>query len=218
MKRVLVSFSGGADSTTLLYDCFARYRKENVEAIHFDYGQRHAEGERRAVVAIEKHAQKYIETLGFDLKQFGRSPLVDMDLAVPAQAEKKQGITVVPYRNSMFLVLAAAYATVHEFDTIAFGATYEDLAEYPDCRPDYFSAMQHAMRLADRHYHLEIFVPYNSIRKKEVIKRGLQVRAPYELTHTCYEGHYLKPCHVCDACCEREQSFVDNGVTDPLVL
>lgn len=217
MTKVLVSLSGGADSVTLLYDAIEQYGRKNVGGVYFYYGQRHSPGEQEAINAIADCLLMTYQTINVDLSQFGRSPLTDMNLSVPAQEEKKQGITVVPYRNTMFLVMAAAKATVEGFDTIALGATYEDLAEYPDCRPVYFDAMQKALRLADRHHHLRIWTPYVDMRKRDVIALGKDLYVPYEFTHTCYEGVYQKPCRKCDACKEREQSFLDNGIVDPLL-
>lgn len=117
----------------------------------------------------------------------------------------------------MFAVMAAAYATVHGFDAIALGPTMEDLPEYPDCRPEYFDALQRALRLADRHHHLDIVTPYITTWKKEVITIGLGLDVPYHLTHTCYEGRWLDPCRMCDACKEREASFLANNTTDPIL-
>jgi 7-cyano-7-deazaguanine synthase len=218
MSRVLVSFSGGADSITLLYRCIEEFGKENVQPMYFYYGQRHAPGEQEAVKAVCEKLDLTVKRFEFDLTQFGRSALTDPDIAVPAQSEKRQGITVVPYRNSFFILHAAAYAVTHDFDIIALGSTFEDLAEYPDCRPIFFEAMEKALLLGDNHHNLQLWAPYAASRKKDVIAEGLDLGVPYELSHTCYEGVYMKPCRVCDACKEREGSFLDNGITDPILL
>lgn len=216
-KRVLVSFSGGADSITLLYKCIELFGKENVQPMYFHYGQRHAPGEQEAVKAVDKLLGLNTIHFTFDLTQFGRSALTDPTIAIPAQSEGRQGITVVPYRNSFFILHAAAYAVTHDFDIIALGSTFEDLAEYPDCRPEFFNAMEGALRLGDKHHHLIIWAPYADVRKKDVVTEGLDLAVPYEISHTCYEGVYMKPCRVCDACKEREGSFLDNGITDPIL-
>jgi len=217
MKRVLVSFSGGADSTTLLYSCLENYEQENVKPVYFNYGQRHYPGEIEAVRSICAKEGLIPKEFKFDLTQFGRSPLTDPNIKVPTQAQKNQAITVVPYRNSFFILHMAALAVVEGYDILALGSTYEDLAEYPDCRPEYFDQMQSVLRLADKHYHIEIYTPYVDVLKKEVIKEGLALGVPYELTHTCYEGRYQDPCRVCDACKEREASFEANDEQDPLL-
>lgn len=217
MKRVLVSFSGGADSSTLLYHCFGKYGKENVKPVYFNYGQRHYPGEINAVRAICAKENLIPKEFKFDLTQFGRSPLTDPNIKVPTQAEKNQAITVVPYRNSFFILHMAALAVVEGYNVLALGPTYEDLAEYPDCRPIYFEQMQVVLRLADKHHNIELYTPYADILKKEVVAEGLILEVPYLLTHTCYEGRYQDPCRVCDACKEREASFEANDEMDPLV-
>lgn len=218
MKRVLVSFSGGQDSTTVLYRCIREFGKEQVHPVHFYYGQRHYPGEAKAVVMICGILGMEHEQIDFDLSQFGRSVLTEHDKKIPAQSEHKQGSTVVPFRNTMFLVHLAAKAVTEDFDVIALGSTYEDLAEYPDCRPEYFKAMEHALRLADRHHHLEIYTPYVDVKKSDMSLEGIRLlKVPYEWTHTCYGGEWKKPCRVCDACKEREASFEAIGMIDPLI-
>ncbi len=218
MSKVLVSFSGGADSITLLYKAIALHGKENVQPVYFHYGQQHAPGEQEAVKVIDDLLGLDTLHFKFDLTQFGRSALTDPNIAVPAQSEKNQGITVVPYRNSFFLLHAAAYAVTHDFDIIAVGSTFEDLAEYPDCRPAFFDAMEVALRLGDRFHQLRIWAPYLDVRKKDVIAEGLDMEVPYKWTWTCYLGKWDCPCRICDACKEREASFEANGIKDPLLV
>lgn len=217
MKKVLVSFSGGADSTTLLYTCMDSFDKENVRPVYFNYGQRHYPGEIKAVESICHKEDLDPKIFHFDLAQFGRSPLTNPNIKVPAQSEKNQAITVVPYRNSFFILHMAAFAVVEGYDVLALGSTFEDLAEYPDCRPEFFDQMQTVLRLGDKHHHIELYTPYVDVPKKEVIAEGLMLHVPYSLTHTCYEGRYQDPCRVCDACKEREASFEANGEQDPLL-
>ncbi len=217
-KRVLVSFSGGADSVTLLYKSIELFGKENVQPMYFYYGQRHAPGEQQAVKEVCNLLGMKPLRFEFDLTQFGRSALTDSNIAVPAQSEKNQGITVVPYRNSFFILHAAAYAVTHDFDIIALGSTFEDLAEYPDCRPEFFDAMEKSLRLGDRFHHLIIWAPYADVRKKDVIAEGLDLTVPYEWSWTCYLGKWDHPCRVCDACKEREASFEANKIKDPLLV
>ncbi len=216
-ENIAIAFSGGADSTTLLYDALDRLGPDRVFPVYFSYGQRHGPGERKAVAAITQQLGIEYKVIEVDLAQFGRSPLTDPNIKMPAQTENNQAITVVPFRNTMFLVMLAGYATINKIDSIALAPTMEDLPEYPDCRPEFFEAMQRALRLADRHYHLAIEVPYATMWKKEIIKIGMQLEVPYDLTHTCYEGRFKDPCKVCDACKEREASFVANGIFDPLL-
>lgn len=217
-KKVLVSFSGGADSTTVLSFAYHIYGKQNVQPVYFYYGQKHYPGEWNALAALKQKMGFTAHRLDIDLKQFGRSTLTDPNVDVPNQDEGRQASTVVPFRNTMFLVHLAAKAVVEGYDIIALGPTFEDLAEYPDCRPAYFESMQQSLRLADRHHHLQIWTPYVAMKKAEVIKQGLQYRVPYEWTWTCYNGVWNKPCRTCDACREREASFNENNLEDPLIV
>ncbi len=217
MKRVLIAFSGGQDSATVLYRCISEYGKANVHPVHFYYGQRHYPGEHRAVLKICDLLDIEHEQIDFDLSQFGRSVLTDRNAKIPTQSDHKQGSTVVPLRNTHFLVHLTTKAVVEDFDVIALGPTWEDLAEYPDCRPEYFDAIQKALRLADRHHHLQIYTPYIDVRKKDMSIEGLRMKVPYEFSWTCYNGIWDQPCRLCDACMEREQSFKDIGIVDPLI-
>ncbi|SRR5215204_174325 len=218
MERAIVSFSGGADSTTLLYSMRSILKPENVLPMYFDYGQRHKTGELHAVHNIcEALRIECVLMDAFNLTRFGRSPLTDLRMAVPRQVDGKQAETVVPYRNSFFILSAAAYAVTNGYDTICIGATKEDLAAYPDCRPAYFDAMQQLLRLGDRGHNLTIYTPWIEWTKAQVVHLGITTHeVPYSLTHTCYQGKYQDPCRVCDACKEREAGFRALNMQDPL--
>lgn len=221
-RKILLSFSGGADSASLLFDLYKDYSVGNVILpVYFFYGQKHSPGEKQAIFSILDTLKGKgilpLRVINFDLSQYGRSALTQTEVPVPKQSEGKQGTTVVPFRNSHFILNLATIAVVEGFDTIALGPTKEDLPEYPDCRPEFFSAMQKALRLGDRAHDLTLYTPYVSMWKREVIAEGVKNGVPYGITHTCYNGVYQKPCRECDACKEREASFSANGLTDPLV-
>lgn len=217
MKGV-VCFSGGADSTTLLYHTLREC--EEVHAISVNYGQRHVkelEVAADTIKYLEKHKtipHKIIDLSG--LGSIGGSPLIDSNLSVPTQDEKKQGTTVVPFRNTVLATLAAAYARTVDANIIYIGSTYEDLAEYPDCRPAYFESLQQTLRLGDKVHNLIIKTPFINITKDKIINYGLNIGVQYDKTWTCYEGKDY-PCLKCDACRERMRSFKMNNMRDPLV-
>lgn len=213
-SKAVVSLSGGADSATLLYLAVAECQE--VHALSVDYGQRHKKELTCAAALCEKlHVPHKVIT--FDLTTFGGSPLTDLTMKVPAQADKKQTATVVPFRNTVLATLCAAHAKQYQFNTIYMGPTYEDLASYEDCRPEFYNALQNCLRLGGSIHDLEIRTPFISALKSDIVLLGYHtLEVPYELTWTCYEGKD-KPCLVCDACRERMESFAVAGLRDPLV-
>jgi len=115
----------------------------------------------------------------------------------------------------MLATLAASYAKSLGFDSIAMGPTYEDLANYPDCRPMFFESLSDTLRLGDSMHHLKILTPFNELVKKQIYAIGNSMGVPYKSTWTCYNGRE-KACGVCDACKERLQGFKELGVNDPM--
>lgn len=214
IDSAVVCFSGGCDSLTLLYYVLRMEGLRQVHAVSFFYGQRHKkeiEYAREICSALEVPHFIY----NVDLSVFGRSPLIDPNVSIPAHSEKNQPLTVVPFRNTLFLVFAAAHATIHGLEAVALGVVKDDLESYPDCRPEYFSAMQKALRLADRHHSLKIFTPFDELRKDEVVKLGVDLGVDYSKAWTCYKGEG-KHCGICDACVERKRSFSLAGLKDPV--
>ena len=210
----VVAFSGGADSATLLYSVITECR--DLHALSIDYGQRHKKELDCARVICNELSIPHT-VISFDLSCFGGSPLTDPSLKVPAQAEKNQAATVVPYRNTILVTLCAAYCKLNNLNTIYIGATYEDLASYEDCREIFFDHLEDTLRLGGTIHDLEIRTPFINMKKKDIVFLGhTELDVPYELTWTCYEGKD-KPCLVCDACKERIESFTQNGWRDPLI-
>lgn len=210
----VVSLSGGADSATLLY--FAMTESSTLHAVSVDYGQRHRkELDCAKALCIAQNVPHTV--IKFDLTVFGGSPLTDPSLKVPTQAEQNQSATVVPFRNTFLATICAAYCKQHGLNTIYMGPTYEDLANYEDCRPEFFEALEKALIVGGTVDDLKIRTPFINKKKVEIIQLGHYVlEVPYEKTWTCYVGAD-EPCLECDACQERIESFVLNGLRDPLV-
>lgn len=212
-NKAVVLFSGGADSTTVLY--LALQEAEVVHALSIDYGQRH---KKELIKAAEITTTLKIPhvIMRVPLEGFGGSPLTDKSMAVPDQAANQQAITVVPFRNTIFATLAAAYAKTHDLNTIYMGPTYEDLANYPDCRPVFFDSLNETLMLGDTIHDLLIRTPFMGATKDTVIRAGNRLGIDYAKTWTCYKGEE-KPCMKCDACRERMLSFKLNNMKDPLI-
>jgi len=214
-SKAVVCLSGGADSATVLYLAVAQCTE--VHAISVNYGQRHVKELECAKALCNELNIKHTIIDFKTLASFGGSPLVDSSIDVPSQSENKQTTTVVPYRNVFLTTIAAAYCQQHGLNTIYVGPTYEDLANYPDCRPEYITSIQQTLRLAGTIHDIEIRAPFISITKDRIVLLGIErLEVPYEKTWTCYKGGD-KPCMECDSCKERAASFYLNGFKDPIV-
>lgn len=222
--KALVLFSGGVDSTTCLGLAIEKYGCENVIALSISYGQKHQK-EIEASVNIAKYYG--VEHLYLDLAQIFKysdcSLLSHSDKEVPhesyvEQLEKTNGTpvsTYVPFRNGLFLSSAASIALSKGCNVIYYGAHSDDAAgnAYPDCSSVFNEAMKKAVYEGSGR-ELTIEAPFVNWTKKDVVKEGLRLKVPYELTWSCYEG-MDKPCGVCGTCIDRAAAFNANGVSDP---
>lgn len=225
--KALVLFSGGVDSSTCLGMAVERYGAGEVLALSIYYGQKH-EKEIEAAANVARH-------YGVALKTLDLTPVfADSDCAllkgsaeeIPKEAyakqlEKTNGApvpTYVPFRNGLFLSSAASVALANGCGVIYYGAHSDDAAgnAYPDCSAAFNEAMGRAVYIGSGE-RLRIEAPFVNLTKADVVKKGLELRVPYELTWSCYEGGE-KPCGVCGTCRDRAAAFLANGVTDPLLI
>lgn len=215
MKTTLI-LSGGMDSATLLYDLINM--GDEVDAIGVNYKQRH--GKELACAAT------LCNTLGirFDILDLSGlagfltgSSQSDPSVEVPfgKYDEPSMKLTVVPNRNMFMLAAAGAVAIARKADRLAYGAHAGDHTIYPDCRPEFVEAMQHAFGICDWHS-LGLYAPYINMTKGDICARGATLGVPYEKTWTCYVGGE-KPCGKCGSCTERAEAFEFAGIPDPLV-
>ena len=224
MKAIVLS-SGGVDSTTALGLAVKKHGKENVLALSISYGQKH-EKELEASIAVAKHYD--VEQLFLDVTkifQYSNCPLLQNSTEdIPKESYVEQiretggevpVSTYVPFRNGLFLSSAASIALSKECSVIYYGAHADDSAgfAYPDCSPQFNQAMNEAIWEGSGHQ-LKIEAPFVNCSKAEVLKMGLELSVPYELTWSCYEGEE-KPCGLCATCIDRAAAFAANGVTDP---
>lgn len=224
-KKAMVLTSGGVDSTTALGLAVDRLGAENVIALSIQYGQKH-DKEIEAAKAVAAHYG--VEQLFLDLTpifQYSDCALLKgSDQAIPkesyaeqieATGGEKPVSTYVPFRNGLFLSSAASVALSKDCDVILYGAHADDSAgfAYPDCSPAFADAMNHAVYEGSGHQ-LEIAAPFVDIDKAAVVKLGLELGVPYELTWSCYEGGD-RPCGKCGTCLDRAAAFAANGVADP---
>lgn len=224
--KALVLFSGGLDSTTCLALAVDKYGAENVIALSIYYGQKHD----KEIRAAQKLADYYgVEWKTLDLTKIfadsNCSLLAQSDMEIPqtayadqlAETGGKPVSTYVPFRNGLFLSSAASIALSNDCGVIYYGAHSDDAAgnAYPDCSTEFNDAMNRAIYLGSGDQ-LHIEAPFVELTKADVVKLGLELKVPYELTWSCYEGHD-KPCGVCGTCRDRLAAFAANNVADPLV-
>ena len=220
MKKAVILYSGGLDSTT----CMAIARDAGFEpyALSFSYGQRHS-------VELEK-AREYAPLVGakehlvvnIDLRQMGGSALTS-DIEVPKDgADKSQiPITYVPARNTIFLSFALGWAEVLGAQDIYIGVNAVDYSGYPDCRPEFIAAFQAMADLATRAgvegNPYRIHAPLIDLTKAQIIEAGLKLGVDYRYTHSCYDpAADGRACGHCDSCLLRLRGFADVGSSDPV--
>ncbi|MGB8952663.1 MAG: 7-cyano-7-deazaguanine synthase QueC [Candidatus Aminicenantales bacterium] len=223
MKPSLVLFSGGIDSTTALYWALAKSKK--VQALTFDYGQRH-----RTEIIMARRLTRMLGVPHFllkvNLRQIGGSSLTDQNLPLP-QYKKLPSLlrqlpsTYVPFRNGIFLALAAAWAEVNHIPEIICGFNVIDSPDYPDTREKFVQAMEKAIRLGTpsppRGKKINILAPFVKMKKSEIIQLGISLGANYSYSLSCYAGHEI-PCQKCSACLLRRRAWKEAGREDPLIL
>lgn len=222
MTRAVCLLSGGLDSTVAA--SWAQKQGWELYGLTVDYGQRH----QKEIQAAEKVAA----ALGFaawklftlDLASWGGSALTQTNLAVPQSRSletiaREIPITYVPLRNTLFLALAAAWAEVLTADRLVIGANALDYSGYPDCRPEFYRALEEAFRLGSKRgvegNPVKIETPLITLTKKEIVLKGIELGAPLHLTWSCYLGEE-RPCGTCDSCLLRAKGFREAGVKDPL--
>lgn len=212
----MVLLSGGIDSATVL--AIAMAEGLTAYALSFDYGQRHiAELDAAARVAASLGAERHL-TVSIGAGVFGGSALTDPGIAVPGSPAAGIDATYVPARNTVFLSLALAWAETTGAAGIFTGATAQDQAGYPDCRPEYLSAFESVAALATSAgvsgNAPRIYAPLISLTKAQVIRRGLSLGVDYSLTCSCYNPP-PGPCGACGACASRAEAFAELGIPDP---
>jgi 7-cyano-7-deazaguanine synthase len=216
-KKAVCIISGGMDSA--LSAKIAQKEGYEVIALHFNYGQRteHKELECFRKIAKELEASESYEIdLGF-FEQIGASALTDKSIEVPTGGlEEGVPVTYVPFRNGIFLSIAAAIAEKHGAEALFIGVVEEDSSGYPDCRESYIEQMQKAIDLGTREEtHLEIKMPLVALQKSQIVQKALELGVPLADTWSCYQSEDLA-CGVCDSCRLRLRGFEMAGEKDPI--
>ncbi len=222
--KALVLLSGGIDSTTCLAIAVKKHGAENVLALSVSYGQKHS----KEIEAAEKVADHYkVRLLTLDLSKIFEgsdcSLLKGSEAEIPKESYSEQlketdgapVSTYVPFRNGLFLASAASIALSNGCSEIYYGAHSDDAAgnAYPDCSADFNESINRAIYIGSGN-RLKVVAPFIGMNKAQVVAEGLALKAPYELTWSCYEGGE-KPCGLCGTCRDRAAAFKANGTDDP---
>ena len=194
-------------------------RDHLAAALHVSYGQRTEERERRSFDAICKRLgiRQQMVVRNEALALIGGSALTDEKIQVPQSHEigRDIPITYVPFRNAHFLAVAVSWAEVIGASKIYIGAVEQDSSGYPDCRPAYYEAFNRVIRAGTKKGGIEVVTPLIAMRKAEIVRLGLELGAPFDLTWSCY-SRQDRACGVCDSCVLRLRAFQEAGSVDPL--
>ena len=215
-ERAIVLVSGGLDS------CVAAAiasRNHDLAVLHCTYGQRTAEREKEAFEAISRHygvEEKMVADLSF-LGKLGGSSLTDETISVEMGKSSPGEIpsTYVPFRNTLFLSVAVSWAEVLEIKKVYIGAVESDSSGYPDCRKRYYKAFNQLARLGTKSADIGVVAPLVEKHKSDVVKIGVDLKAPLHLTWSCYVRSDIA-CGRCESCVLRLRGFHEAGVADPI--
>jgi len=206
VESAICVFSGGMDSTTLLYHLLERGAE--TLAISFDYGQRHKkELEYAARTCAKLDVPHKIVDISSVKELIGGNALTDPRVAVPAghYEEETMKATVVPNRNMIFLAVAGGWAVAEEVNLLAVAVHAGDHAIYPDCRPEFIDAFGRALR-AGNYHQVTVYAPFIEMSKGEIAAEGVRLGVDFSQTWSCYEGAG-EPCGVCGTCVERAEAL-----------
>src|SRR5678815_405134 len=209
--------SGGMDSCVTAAIAARDY---DIAALHASYGQRTEARELRSFHALADHfgaSERMVVQLDY-FSKIGGSSLTDARMKVRDADLTSHAIpnTYVPFRNAHFLAIATSWAEVLGATKIFIGAVFEDSSGYPDCRPEYYSAMNRLIEAGTRpETNITVETPLISLLKRDIVKKGSELGAPFQLTWSCYRDTEVA-CGVCDSCALRLRAFQEAGIEDPI--
>jgi 7-cyano-7-deazaguanine synthase len=210
LTKPILLFSGGLDSTTLLWQL-----KPNVKALIFNYGQRHVTEIDHASHLASKAGVEFeiADVRGISHLLAKGSQTGFQEVPEGHYAAENMKTTVVPNRNMIMLAIAAGWAISTEAKSVYTAVHAGDHTIYPDCRPDFIQALGSAIHLGNWE-HVKLIAPFVNSSKADIVKAGSYLKVPYELTWSCYKGKLLH-CGKCGTCVERKEAFKLAGVEDP---
>ena len=218
--QTVVTLSGGMDSAVCATLAVREKGAAHVAALHVSYGQRTEAREQRAFTEIcdRLGIQRRLIVRNQALSKIGGSALTDSSLAVPnagPEIGSHVPITYVPFRNAHFLSVAVSWAEVVGACDIYIGAVAQDSSGYPDCRPEYYEAFNRLIQAGTKEGNIRIQTPLITLKKVEIVQRGMELNAPFELTWSCYSRED-RACGICESCALRLRAFEAAGTSDPI--
>ena len=211
MKDSIIVLSGGLDSTTMLYE----YRERIALAVSFHYGSNHND---RELAFAKLHCERLgiqhlIIPLDFIGRYFNSSLLAGAD-AIPEGHYNDDNMrsTVVPFRNGIMLSIAAGLAENNGLQYVMIANHAGDHTIYPDCRPEFISAMDAAID-SGTYNNARILAPYTNITKADIARHGKLLKIDYSETWSCYKGGKVH-CGKCGTCVERREALLLAGIDD----
>jgi 7-cyano-7-deazaguanine synthase len=214
--NAVVIYSGGLDSTTLLYQL--RDQGYEVKTLSVDYGQRHRQRESAAAAAIcdRLGVERRVVNLASLVDFLGKNSLSDHSVDVPEGRYKRSSmqVTTVPNRNMILVSVGIAWAISLQYDSVAFGAHGGRYSPYPDCQPAFAQAMHQAAGLCDWKK-IAVLAPFVTWHKGDIVKRAAELGVPFELTWSCYKGGKTH-CGRCGTCIDRREAFTKADLVDPV--
>ena len=223
--KAAVLLSGGIDSTTCLAIAIKKFGRENVVAVSIFYGQRHARELDSAKKIVEHYGVSHYEFDAAQIMSYSNSALMNSSTknleptTYGEQVKKNPRVeTYVPFRNGLMLAMAASFidGLFNGNDAEIFIGVHQDdsaVNAYADCSENFIRAMNDAVNIGT-YSKIKIVAPFLGMTKADIVKIGLELNAPYNLTWSCYERGEI-PCGKCATCRDRAAAFAANGVNDP---
>jgi 7-cyano-7-deazaguanine synthase len=219
MEKAIVLLSGGMDSLVCVGEALAS--QTELCLLHMNYGQKTSEREKKSFMDIANFyhvPDKNLKVIDMTfLRQIGGSSLTDENISVKNFQGDSSHIpdSYVPFRNSIILSLAVSWAEVVGAKSLYIGANHEDSPGYPDCRPSYYTTFNKLIQEGSKAQDIRIMTPVIHFKKKEIVKRGVELKVPFHLSWSCYKNSEI-PCGECDSCVIRIRGFKEANIVDSI--
>jgi 7-cyano-7-deazaguanine synthase len=218
-QSAIILVSGGMDSCVTA--AVAKSETDEIAFLHISYGQRTERRERKAFndIANFYRVEKRLDVSIEYLAKIGGSSLTDENIEISEADLTSTEIptSYVPFRNANMLAIATSWAEVLEVNSIYVGAVAEDSSGYPDCRPEFYRAFERTIETGTKpETHIKIKTPIIDLSKAEIVRKGIDLKAPLHLSWSCYRNEDLA-CGTCDSCALRLRGFERAGLRDSIL-